>query len=48
MDDELNAWFPRAEERGNRSALGTIVSGSLGKGLEAKLAPDMLIEGLAV
>ncbi|MBN2002312.1 MAG: ATP-binding protein [Anaerolineae bacterium] len=28
--------------------LGWVVSGSLGKGLEAKLSPDRLIEGLAV
>ena len=48
MEDELNEWFPRTEKHANRSALGAVVSGSLGKGLEAKLAPDKLIEGLAV
>jgi DNA helicase HerA-like ATPase len=48
MEDELNEWFPRAEEPVNRTTLGTVVSGSLGKGLEAKLAPDKYIEGLAV
>lgn len=48
MVDELNTWFPRADGSVTRSPLGSIVSGSLGKGLEAKLAPDKLIEGLAV
>ena len=48
MVDELNEWFPRAEGRNDRTPLGSIVSGSLGKGLEAKLAPDKVIEGLAV
>ena len=48
MVDELNEWFPRVEGRVKRSPLGVVVSGSLGKGLEAKLAPDKVIEGLAV
>jgi hypothetical protein len=48
MEDDLTEWFPRNETHVNRSPLGTIVSGSLGKGLEAKLAPNTLIEGMAV
>jgi DNA helicase HerA-like ATPase len=47
-EDELDAWFPRDEKLITRSPLGIVVSGSLGHGLEAKLAPDRVIEGLAV
>ena len=43
---ELDAYFPRSEV--DTSILGNIVSGSLSRGLEAKLSPDRLIEGLAV
>ncbi|MDF1513114.1 MAG: ATP-binding protein [Anaerolineae bacterium] len=48
MTEELDAWFPRVEQPERRTPLGIVVSGSLGKGLEAKLAPDKCIEGLAV
>jgi len=47
MADEFDTLFPRPEVR-PATKLGTVVSGSLGKGLEAQLAPDHLIEGLAV
>ncbi len=47
MTDEFEQAFPRPEVREVR-LLGTVVSGSLGKGIEARLAPDRLIEGLAV
>ncbi len=42
---ELDHWFPRSAPV---APLGAVVSGSLSKGLEVKLAPDRLIEGLAV
>ena len=45
--DELDQWFPRPKAV-DPAALGTIVGGSLGKGLEATLAPERFIEGLAV
>jgi hypothetical protein len=49
MDEELDAWFPRLQLGEIDSALlGTVISGSLSKGLEIKLAADRLIEGLAV
>ncbi len=47
MTDEFEEAFPRPEVR-EVGVLGTVVSGSLGKGIEARLAPDRLIEGLAV
>lgn len=47
MTEELDAWFPRPKPV-DTAPLGSIVSGSLSHGLEAKLAPDRLIEGLAV
>ncbi len=47
MADEFDTLFPRPEIR-TVTRLASVVSGSLGKGLEAKLAPDRLIEGLAV
>ncbi len=47
MSDELNNFFPRPKPV-NTSVLGTVVAGSLSKGLEVKLSPDRLIEGLAV
>ena len=47
MTDEFEETFPRPEVR-EVGVLGTVVSGSLGKGIEARLAPDRLIEGLAV
>ena len=47
MTNELDAYFPRPKPV-DVTLLGSIVSGSLGKGLEARLAPDRLIEGLAV
>lgn len=46
-ESELDQWFPRSPIVAT-SPLGVIISGSLSQGLEAKLAPDRLIEGLAV
>jgi len=46
-ESELDAWFPRSKPV-DPTVLGAVVSGSLSKGLEAKLSPDRLIEGLAV
>jgi len=46
-ESELDQWFPRSKIDAT-SPLGVIISGSLSQGLEAKLAPDRLIEGLAV
>ncbi len=45
--NKLDEFFPRAKPT-DVDVLGSVVSGSLGKGLEAKLAPDRIIEGLAV
>jgi uncharacterized protein len=47
VTDELDAYFPRPK-RSEVALLGSIVSGSLGKGLEARLSAGRLIEGLAV
>lgn len=47
MSDELDHFFPRPKPV-NPAVLGAVVSGSLSKGLEVKLSPDRLIEGLAV
>ncbi len=47
MVDELSRWFPRPKPM-KAEFLGTVVAGSLSKGLEVTLAPDLLIEGLAV
>ena len=46
-ESELDPWFPRPKAV-DATILGSIVSGSLSRGLEAKLSPDRLIEGLAV
>lgn len=46
-ESELDRWFPRPQPVAT-SPLGVVISGSLSKGLDAKLAPDRLIEGLAV
>jgi hypothetical protein len=46
-ESELDAWFPRSRPV-DPTVLGAVVSGSLSKGLEAKLSPNRLIEGLAV
>ncbi len=46
-ESELERWFPRPPAA-TTSPLGVVVSGSLSRGLDAKLAPDRLIEGLAV
>jgi hypothetical protein len=46
VESELDRWFPRPKV--DESRLGTVVRGSLSKGLEVKLAPERLIEGLAV
>jgi uncharacterized protein len=47
VTDELDAYFPRPKPS-EVSLLGSVVSGSLGKGLEARLSAGRLIEGLAV
>lgn len=47
MADEFDALFPRPETR-KVARLASVVSGSLSKGLEAMLAPDRMIEELAV
>ncbi len=46
-ESELDLWFPRPKPV-EASVLGNVVSGSLSRGLEAKLSPDRFIEGLAV
>jgi DNA helicase HerA-like ATPase len=46
--EDLDQWFPRTPESGTAQRLGIIVGGSLSKGLEVKLAPQTVIEGLAV
>lgn len=45
-ESELDAWFPRT--RYETTPLGVVVAGSLSKGLEVRLAPDRMVEGLAV
>ncbi len=45
-ESELDAWFPRTHYE--TTPLGVVVAGSLSKGLEVRLAPDRLVEGLAV
>lgn len=47
MAEELDRWFPRPP-RGAGRRLGIVVGGSLSKGLEVKLDPQTVIEGLAV
>ncbi|MFN2108835.1 MAG: ATP-binding protein [Anaerolineae bacterium] len=46
-ESKLDTWFPRSKPV-DPTVLGAVVSGSLSKGLEAKLSPNRLIEGLAV
>ncbi|MBN1260825.1 MAG: ATP-binding protein [Anaerolineae bacterium] len=46
-ESELDAFFPRTQHV-ETAPLGAVVSGSLSKGLEVKLAPERIIEGLAV
>jgi len=45
-DAELDAFFPRTHYES--TPLGVVVAGSLSQGLEVRLSPDRLIEGLAV
>lgn len=47
MTSELDTFFPRPEIHPT-DPLATVVAGSLSKGLDAKLLPNRLIEGLAV
>ncbi len=47
MSELLDRFFPRPKP-GDLNVLGSIVGGSLSKGLDAVLAPDRIIEGLAV
>ncbi len=47
MSELLDQFFPRPKAA-DVQVLGSVVSGSLSKGLDAVLAPDRLIEGLAV
>ena len=46
--EDLDQWFPRPSEQAQAPSLGIVVGGSLSKGLEVKLAPQTVIEGLAV
>jgi hypothetical protein len=46
MVDEFDTLFPRPETR-KSTRLASVVSGSLSKGLEAKLAPDQAGASLA-
>jgi DNA helicase HerA-like ATPase len=48
MAEELDRWFPRPPARPPQRRLGIVVGGSLSKGLEVKLDPQTVIEGLAV
>jgi len=47
MTSELDTFFPRPEIHPT-DPLATVVAGSLSRGLDAKLLPNRLIEGLAV
>jgi DNA helicase HerA-like ATPase len=46
--EDLDQWFPRPPEAPPAQRLGIVVGGSLSKGLEVKLDPQTVIEGLAV
>ncbi|MGD1996733.1 MAG: ATP-binding protein [Anaerolineae bacterium] len=46
--EDLDQWFPRAPEFAPGRSLGIVVGGSLSDGLEVKLDPQTMIEGLAV
>jgi len=46
--EDLDRWFPRSPEPPGAQRLGIVVGGSLSKGLEVKLDPQTVIEGLAV
>jgi hypothetical protein len=48
MAEELDRWFPRPPRPEAARRLGIVVGGSLSKGLEVKLDPQTVIEGLAV
>ncbi|MCS7282109.1 MAG: ATP-binding protein [Anaerolineae bacterium] len=48
MAEELDRWFPRPPSASPPRRLGIVVGGSLSKGLEVKLDPQTVIEGLAV
>ncbi|MFN3762787.1 MAG: ATP-binding protein [Anaerolineae bacterium] len=48
MAEELDRWFPRPPAPLPQRRLGIVVGGSLSKGLEVKLDPQTVIEGLAV
>ncbi len=48
MAEELDRWFPRPPCPEAARRLGIVVGGSLSKGLEVKLDPQTVIEGLAV
>jgi DNA helicase HerA-like ATPase len=45
---DLDEWFPRLPEAIPAGRLGIVVGGSLSKGLEVKLDPQTVVEGLAV
>ncbi len=47
MSDDFDLAFPRPKHR-EVEVLGTVVSGSLSKGLEARITGDRAVEGLAV
>ena len=46
--EDLDQWFPRPPDQAQAPSLGIVVGGSLSKGLEVKLSPQTVIEGLAV
>ena len=48
QSEELDQWFPRASQSVPTQRLGIVVGGSLSQGLEVKLDPQTIIEGLAV
>ncbi len=48
MSEELDRWFPRPPRPEAPRRLGIVVGGSLSRGLEVKLDPQTVIEGLAV
>jgi DNA helicase HerA-like ATPase len=48
MTKDRDRWFPRDPAAGPARRLGIVVGGSLSKGLEVKLDPQTVIEGLAV
>jgi DNA helicase HerA-like ATPase len=46
--EDIDQWFPRAPAPPPSQLLGIVVGGSLSQGLEVKLDPQTVVEGLAV